>query len=604
MPQSDGPLERERGVVSRERPVGLGRASLGVDFDNTIVGYDALFQRVACEWRCIPDDLPANKSEVRNYLRRVGQEEVWTRMQGVVYGARMAEAVPYPGVREFFRTCRQRGLRVFIISHKTRQPFLGDPHDLHAAALEWLEQQGFFAADGIGLSRDQVFFELTKEAKLARIAACGCTHFVDDLPEFLGEAAFPAAVQRVLFDPNGMYVGESRFARATSWAEVGRLLWAEADERVAGAHASVSGKRRLTEPDVRDNAAGVASSRDNLEELRAQAAPFLARHGLGPDFTLTPLPGGANNRVLLVESKGLRHVLKSYFHDPADARDRFRAEQGLYRLAWTRGLRGLPEPLGWEATFRFGLFAYVEGRRLRPDEITEGRVAEALDFVRGLNAVRGSPAAVDLPLASEAVFSLIGHLDLIERRVTRLRGLASTSPVDQAAAAFVADALAPAWDQVRRRIESEAGRDLEAALPRESRCVSPSDFGFHNALLATDDRLRFFDFEYAGWDDPAKLICDFFCQPQVPVGLEHWERFVGSLGEALDSEGRLATRAARLLPAYRIKWSCILLNEFLPTEQARRRFAGGEGDLAARKTAQLAKARKMLEQMVPRAEPR
>ena len=25
----------------------------------------------------------------------------------------------------------------------------------------------------------------------------------------------------------------------------------------------------------------------------------------------------------------------------------------------------------------------------------------------------------------------------------------------------------------------------------------------------------FIDFEYAGWDDPSKLICDFFCQPAV-----------------------------------------------------------------------------------------
>jgi len=577
---------------------------IGVDFDNTIVGYDALFHRVAREWGCIPEDLPANKSEVRNHLRRIGREELWTRMQGVVYGARMAEAVPYPGVREFFRSCRQRGLSVFIISHKTRRPFLGEPHDLHAAALNWLEQQGFFADDQLALLRDQVFLELTKEAKLARIAACGCTHFVDDLPEFLGEAAFPGAVQRVLFDPNGMYVGENRFARAASWAEVERLLWAGANVGVAGADARVSGDRRGAASNVRDDAAVASSSRDNLEAFRAQAAPFLARHGMGPDFTLTPLPGGANNRVLLVGSKGLFQVLKSYFHDPADARDRFRAEQGLYRLAWTRGLRCLPEPLGWEAASRFGLFAYVEGRKLRPDEITETRVAEALDFVRGLNAVRASPAAADLPAASEAVFNLVGHLDLVEHRVTRLRGLAITSPVDHEATEFVANVLAPAWDQVRRRIEAGAGRDLEVVLPREGRCVSPSDFGYHNALLAPDDRLRFFDFEYAGWDDPAKLICDFFCQPQVPVGLEHWERFVGSLGEALGWEGRLGTRATWLLPAYRIKWSCILLNEFLRTGQARRRFAGGDGDLEARKSAQLAKARKVLELVDRRAEPK
>lgn len=63
---------------------------LGIDFDNTIVCYDELFHRVALEQGLIPADLPVNKSEVRNHLRRVGKEPLWTEMQGSVYGARMA----------------------------------------------------------------------------------------------------------------------------------------------------------------------------------------------------------------------------------------------------------------------------------------------------------------------------------------------------------------------------------------------------------------------------------------------------------------------------------------------------------------------------------
>ena len=39
--------------------------------------------------------------------------------------------------------------------------------------------------------------------------------------------------------------------------------------------------------------------------------------------------------------------------------------------------------------------------------------------------------------------------------------------------------------------------------------ISPSDFGFHNALR-TNTGPVFFDFEFSGWDDPAKTIIDFF----------------------------------------------------------------------------------------------
>jgi len=46
---------------------------------------------------------------------------------------------------------------VFIISHRTRHPFIGEPHDLHAAALSWLERQGFFTEDQIRLPRIRCF---------------------------------------------------------------------------------------------------------------------------------------------------------------------------------------------------------------------------------------------------------------------------------------------------------------------------------------------------------------------------------------------------------------------------------------------------------------
>src|SRR5579863_3735431 len=141
---------------------------IGIDFDNTIACYDALFHRVSVEKGLIPPEVPANKSDVRNYLRRMGNENAWTEMQGYVYGARMAEAAPYPGVIEFFTACRGAGTPVSIISHKTRHPFLGPQYDLHQSAQNWLEAQGFFDADKIGLNRQNVFFELTKEAKLER----------------------------------------------------------------------------------------------------------------------------------------------------------------------------------------------------------------------------------------------------------------------------------------------------------------------------------------------------------------------------------------------------------------------------------------------------
>jgi hypothetical protein len=193
---------------------------IGIDFDNTIVGYDDVFHRVAVERGLIPAEVPATKAMVRQFLVDQGQEDVWTEMQGDVYGTRMLDALPYPGALEFFAASRERGLDVYIVSHKTRRPYRGTPHDLHRAAQGWLEHHGFYDPARIGLCRERVFFELTKREKFERIARVGCTHFIDDLMEILAAPEFPAGVRPILFDPNGHQVGERSVTRIASWAEL------------------------------------------------------------------------------------------------------------------------------------------------------------------------------------------------------------------------------------------------------------------------------------------------------------------------------------------------------------------------------------------------
>ncbi len=145
-------------------------------------------------------------------------------MQSLVYGARMAEASPYPGVLEFFASCLREGKRVSVISHKTRHPVVGPQYDLHQAAQGWLEQQGFYDENKVGLPRENVFFELSREAKIERIRTSRVSHFIDDLPEVLTAPGFPDDVQRILFDPNELYSGEDKFIRAKSWTEIRKLL--------------------------------------------------------------------------------------------------------------------------------------------------------------------------------------------------------------------------------------------------------------------------------------------------------------------------------------------------------------------------------------------
>ena len=192
---------------------------VGLDFDNTIASYDETFSAIAVD-RGLVETALRTKEAVRDHLRAAGREEEWTELQGYVYGPGMERVKPFPRFLDFLARCEAAGVETSIVSHKTRRPYRGPAYDLHASARD------FLARNGIAIPA--VFAE-TKEEKLERIGALGCTHFVDDLPEFLTEPGFPGGVERILFDPNespacARAAADHDLVLVRSWSEAGDVL--------------------------------------------------------------------------------------------------------------------------------------------------------------------------------------------------------------------------------------------------------------------------------------------------------------------------------------------------------------------------------------------
>jgi len=194
---------------------------IGIDFDNTIACYDGVFHAAALERGLIPADLGRDKNSVRDHLNGSGRKDDFTELQGYVYGARMDLVSPYPGFAEFVTAARKAGHDLFIVSHKTKHPILGPQHDMHAAARGFLTDRGLMGAGPTQIAPERVFFELTKDEKVARAKALACQLFVDDLPEILAMSGFPVGMHKVLFDPENQFADKAaQFDRRASWAEI------------------------------------------------------------------------------------------------------------------------------------------------------------------------------------------------------------------------------------------------------------------------------------------------------------------------------------------------------------------------------------------------
>lgn len=315
------------------------------------------------------------------------------------------------------------------------------------------------------------------------------------------------------------------------------------------------------------------------------AAALAAAAHQPPPLALHRLSGGRNNRAFLVTTAAAPLVLKLYH---ADARDRLGAEFAFLTCAWQRGLRNIPQPLVRDPAQHAALYSFVPGTRLRPDEVAPWHVDAALDFILALNAAGDAP----LGPGAEACFTAREHIATIERRLARVDTIVASDAASSAAAAFVTGRLRPGWARVREGLLARlqrAGVTLDAPT---AICLSPSDFGFHNALV-DGPRISFLDFEYAGRDDPAKLACDFFAQPELPAPPALFAPFVAHLTTGLGLSDQDAARCRALRAAYRVKWACILLNEFLPRDAARRAFAA-DAPVSDHRATQLARAEAQL----------
>jgi len=186
------------------------------------------------------------------------------------------------------------------------------------------------------------------------------------------------------------------------------------------------------------------------------------------------------------------------------------------------------------------------------------------------------------------------HVACVDRRVNRLSSLALTDATDTQLQDWLRSSLLPAWKEIVEKLRSSVDPEqYENQILQSDRCLSPSDFGFHNALMTPTGKLRFFDFEYAGWDDPAKLICDFFWQQDLPVPRHSMSYLVEALS-APHSEVELEHHVKLLFPVYGVKWCCLLLNEFVREDRLRREFAQSSPISDTRRAQQLERAKHLL----------
>ncbi len=317
---------------------------------------------------------------------------------------------------------------------------------------------------------------------------------------------------------------------------------------------------------------------------------------LGTECTdVAPGAAGKNNRIFKLATRGGRFALKQYPGNPDSAAERLTREWRSLSFLSGHGVDCIPRPAAVDATKAVAIYEWIEGTAI--DAATAADIDAAANFLGRLDALRTVADAANLLPAMEACLSAGELTRQVESRFARLREVAAEQDdlrdfLEGSALNLLEGAYA-GLDAAYGRL----GIPLSSEIEPELRTLSPSDFGFHNALRRPDGGIVFCDFEYFGWDDPVKVIADFILHPgmQLDAGLAaHFKK------RMVDIYGRDRTLEARLnalFPLYVFRWCAIVLNEFLPEKWARRAAAAGPAIAADREKilkTQLVKAKRLL----------
>mgnify|MGYP001231635917 CR=1 FL=1 len=97
-------------------------------------------------------------------------------------------------------------------------------------------------------------------------------------------------------------------------------------------------------------------------------------------------------------------------------------------------------------------------------------------------------------------------------------------------------------------------------LANYPKIISQSDIGFHNCGISKN-KVYFYDFEYSGLDNPIKLICDVYYQPEKKVDKKHILRFINEL--EMNFKFKLQKNFFIFEKLLKIKMMLIILNIFV-----------------------------------------
>ena len=484
--------------------------NIGIDLDNTIINYDNIFEKAAKNKNLVDENWCGRKENIKKeILKQKNGTLIWQFIQGEVYGDLIKNANLNTGVYQFILRALVNDCKIYIISHKTKYAQHSKKILLRDKSTKYLINKNIIGKINI----KNIFYENSRRDKINRINKKNLSWYIDDLSVILKDKRLENKSKKILYQKKSLrkYVDFC----TNDWYEISNIIF--------GPINNIERKRILK---LEYNYLGIKTIK-NLTRMMS------------------------NSDVYELNTKNGKYVAKIYpYENNNNISSRFLNEVNAYNLLEKNSVIEIPKIKTFNKELNTIIFHKIRGDVCK--KIDNSQVKEAVHFICKLKDIKDRSNKKITFKAKEACLCISDIHEQINSRFEKLKKLSREN-------VKIKNHLTDLLEAYKTLISNNNKNKLSAGMLRyKYQILSPSDFGYHNALIKNKKAI-WYDFEYLGLDDPSKLIIDFILHPAMKLTVEQKKLWYKLTTTLFSNDLSLKNRINVYWPFFCIRWSLIIL---------------------------------------------
>ncbi len=507
------------------------KTRIGIDFDNTIICYDELFSFVAKEksWH-LGSGEKLSKAQIKKKLIEIdGNDFRWQELQALVYGTYISQANFFPHAKATIAfLANLPNVELFVVSHKTKTSNYLKHIELIDCAKSWITTHNLYDY----IPPENFFFLPTRDEKIKQIKNLKIDIFIDDLEEVLNDHNFPN-IEKIHFTPD-----TSGF---NSWEKIADHL------------------KILNEIGFH-----------HLKNLSFTKFPLKNYH---------QLKRNGNNKIIhFTDAKENNFIIKKY----SRVNDSFSTlETEYHALEYLNQFRiNTPKPYLKDEVQGMAIYEAIEVNQ-NPFHC-DNLIHSFSQFLGQLQEISRLQTYDQNLSARDSRSTIRDYFLHLERRLAQIEDGCQKDQRFFEVKKFLDEIFYPLFNIVRQNTKVKMEKyqiSDQLQLEAHEKILSQSDFGIHNAIWTTGEKFCFIDFEYFGWDDPAKLVADFLHHAGQNIDLKIRIEVIKKFLLENQQDLKFWKRLSIVLDLVGLEWVLIVLNIANPEVLQRRYHANPDLNL-------------------------